>query len=56
MHSFEVHSNKSVCRKSGRLGLEQVICNTSYMLNGYTLGDLIFDRDMILPIKQMVDW
>ena len=25
MHSFEVHSNESVCRKSGGLGLEQVI-------------------------------
>ena len=25
MHSFEVHSNESACRKSGRLGLEQVI-------------------------------
>ena len=25
MHSFEVHSNERVCRKSGRLGLEQVI-------------------------------
>ena len=24
-HSFEVHSNESACRKSGRLGLEQVI-------------------------------
>ena len=24
MHSFEVHSNESMCRKSGRLGLEQV--------------------------------
>ena len=24
MHSFEVHSNESACRKSGRLGLEQV--------------------------------
>ena len=23
MHSFEVHSNESACRKSGRLGLEQ---------------------------------
>ena len=23
-HSFEVHSNESACRKSGRLGLEQV--------------------------------
>ena len=25
MHSFEVHSNESACRKSGRLGLEQVM-------------------------------
>ena len=25
MHSFEVHSNESACRKSDRLGLEQVI-------------------------------
>ena len=24
MRSFEVHSNESACRKSGRLGLEQV--------------------------------
>ena len=24
MHDFVVHSNESVCRKSGRLGLEQV--------------------------------
>ena len=24
MHSFEVHSNESACRKSGHLGLEQV--------------------------------
>ena len=26
MYSFEVHSNESACRKSGCLGLEQVIC------------------------------
>ena len=26
MRSFEVHSNESVCRKSGRLEMEQVIC------------------------------
>ena len=24
MHSFEVHSNESSCRQSGRLGLEQL--------------------------------
>ena len=27
MNSFEVHSNENACRKSGRLGLEQVIVN-----------------------------
>ena len=26
MHNFEVHSNEITCRKSGRLGLEQVLC------------------------------
>ena len=25
MHSFEVHSNESACRKKVRLGLEQVV-------------------------------
>ena len=25
MHSFELHSNESACRKKGRLGLEQVM-------------------------------
>ena len=25
MHNFEVHSNESACRNSGRLGLDQVI-------------------------------
>ena len=25
MHNFVLHSNESACRKSGRLGLEQVI-------------------------------
>ena len=27
MHSFEEHSNESACRKSDRLGLEQVRCS-----------------------------
>ena len=30
MHSFEVHSNESACRKGGSLGMEQVY--------HYTLG------------------
>ena len=35
MHSFEVHSNESVCRKSGCLGLEQVMYSmiVLYMLH-----------------------
>ena len=36
MHNFAVHSNQSVCRKSGRLGLEQVLnfyCLTQFFLN-----------------------
>ena len=34
MHSFEVHSNESACRKSGRLRLEQVQrnCETAWSL------------------------
>ena len=29
MHNFIVHSNESVCRKSGRLGLDQVVSGIS---------------------------
>ena len=28
MHSFEVHSNESTCRKSRRLGMDQVLMPT----------------------------
>ena len=38
MHSFEVHSNESACRKSGRLGLEQVytiIFGLLYIVGGF---------------------
>ena len=34
MHSFDVHSNESACRKSGRLGLEQVMCIMSDLWRG----------------------
>ena len=33
MHSFGVHSNERACRKSGRLGLEQVIGTTNVALS-----------------------
>ena len=29
MHRFKAHSNESACRKSGRLGMEQVLCDCS---------------------------
>ena len=32
MRSFEVYSNESACRKSGRLGLHQVLCISSHQL------------------------
>ena len=32
------------------------IFSTTKRLKGYSLGRLIFGRDMILPIKHMVDW
>ena len=40
MHSFEVHSNESACRKSGRLGLEQVLYRC-YIGDEKTEGDWI---------------
>ena len=32
IHSFEVHSNESACRKKVRLGLEQVFSNKPKLL------------------------
>ena len=37
MHSFEVHSNESTCRKSEHLGLEQVI---EYILGLMNYNDI----------------
>ena len=42
MHSFEVHSNESACRKSGCLGLEQVLGMTCYPFI-YIKFDIIID-------------
>ena len=43
MHSFEVHSNESACRKKVRLGLEQVSC-PSDMPDGNGLVEADFPR------------
>ena len=42
MHSFEVHSNESACRKSGHLGLEQVIWAFEFSCFLIGLDRLIF--------------
>ena len=48
-HSFEVHSNESACRKSGRLGLEQVTCHNMKIIVQTTGGDasLLNDKSEI---------
>ena len=33
MHDFVVHSDESACRKSGRLGMDQVISNMHVSVN-----------------------
>ena len=52
MHSFEVHSNESVCIKSGRLGLEQVLnhINLVKMLNILTLKIYVTMSTYELPV------
>ena len=42
MHSFEVQSNESACKKSGRLGLEQVISKM----------DSNCDKEEVLPVPK----
>ena len=39
MHNFVVHSNESACRKSGRLGLDQVYFNFCSMREFIVLLD-----------------
>ena len=41
MHSFEVHSNESACRKSGRLGLEQVIYLSIRVAQIFTIAQAV---------------
>ena len=33
-----------------------IICSTTSIQKGYSRGQLIFGRDMILPIKHRMDW
>ena len=58
MHSFEVHSNESVCRKKVRLGLEQVIGHMSPVydfLTPHTHGPPLFlSAPTTLPMNGIV--
>ena len=56
MHSFEVHSNESACRKKVRLGMEQVIreisgkgANTEDWLENYPIVSEYIDERLPQP-------
>ena len=60
-HSFEVHSNESVCRKKVRLGLEQVFIESSIPQNlGVTskvtslaIESMFFFLDLLLLVQEV---
>ena len=45
MHSFEVHSNEGACRKSGHLGLDQIIEPITSQLNTFESSRTPFSSD-----------
>ena len=49
-HSFEVHSNESACRNSGRLGLEQVLITSTNKMK-VVLLIFLFNIPFILPLN-----
>ena len=57
MHSFEVHSNESACRKSGRLGLEQVnngpvlYVKLKKVLNGLLRSEILLYKELLKELK-----
>ena len=50
MHSFEVHSNESACRKSGRLGMEQVF---GARLELHSLASLLLEKISGLLVRPL---
>ena len=54
MRSFEVHSNDSACRKSGRLGMDQVQRGIEDRKNEI-IGDVIVDSVSIASTAQIDD-
>ena len=53
MHIFEVHSNESVCRKIGRIGLEQVLIIVSLIMVMLNLTLQIFQMNIALNLFQI---
>ena len=59
MHSFEFHSNESESRKSGRLGMEQVMRQTlpkhlRIFLKGFEFMMILANGPIILSISQKI--
>ena len=52
MHSFEVHSNESACRKKVRLGLEQVM----YGKIGNKVADILASKHPSLTPPDMEEF
>ena len=50
MHSFEVHSNESVCRKKVCLGLEQVINLFCFESDLYLWSKLVAIFEIMSPV------
>ena len=57
LHSFEVHSNESACRKSGRLGLDQVFSyDTFYAKHRYLQVPQVMLRIFQKAGKHKLSW
>ena len=44
MHNFVVHSNESVCRKGGCLGLERILCAGKHTVRTYKYRNIKMKR------------
>ena len=44
MHNCVVHSNESVCRKGGRLGLERILCAGKHTVRTYKYRNIKMKR------------
>ena len=61
LHNFVVHSNESACRKSGRLGLNQVYLPREFLLDNlvrhcHLTQAFLLDRSLELILKLKSVW